>query len=333
MRKTTYIILTFLLSYCFTPDGYLPKIDTEKININLSSTKNPSTFIKLDYPPSFLTQEKNNWQLKFENATDRWDIYTNPDQPIRVFNTKINRYDLINKNSIDRNTSWEFDKVKSSYVKSIIGNWGDFNFPNPQSYKDVYIINWGQDTLEYYYKFQILDAGINTYHFKYGPLDGPSYFLDTIYKDEIQLYSYFTLVNNEQLKSIEPSTREWHIKLNYQVDSITKHPKIPYSSTSSNTIGLFPSVELNHRHVKTYIDSLMNYEQINYINSKDFIFEKSENILGLFYQKDPTTNQIKINPQQTLIVQSLDEFYAIRAINLTGSSISNHSITLEIKKL
>ena len=77
----------------------------------------------------------------------------------------------------------------------------------------------------------------------------------------------------------------------------------------------------------------MDYEQINYINSKDFTFEKSENILGLFYQKDPITNQININPKQTLIVQSLDEFYAIRAIDLTGSSISNHSITLEIKKL
>ena len=77
----------------------------------------------------------------------------------------------------------------------------------------------------------------------------------------------------------------------------------------------------------------MNYEQINYINSKDFTFEKSENILGLFYQKDQTTNQIKINEKQNVIVQSLDEFYAIRAINLTGSSISNHSITLEIKKL
>ena len=45
------------------------------------------------------------------------------------------------------------------------------------------------------------------------------------------------------------------------------------------------------------------------------------------------TNQIKINPKQTLIVQSIDEFYAIRATNITGSSISNHSITLEIKKL
>ena len=256
MRKTTYLFFTFLLTHCFTPDGYLPKIDTEKVSIILNSDKNPSTFIKLGYPASFLSQEKNDWQLKFENATDKWNIYTNPSQPIRVINTQINRYDLINRKSIDRNAIWEYDKVKSNHVVSTIGTWGDFNFSNPESYKDVYILYWVQDTLEHYYKFQILDADINTYHFKYGPLDGSSYFMDTISKDEINLYTYFSLLNNEQIKSVEPNTDKWHIHFNYQVDSITKHPKIPYSSTSSNTIGLFPSVELNHRHVKTYIDSL-----------------------------------------------------------------------------
>lgn len=333
MKKAVYIFLVFSITSCFTPDEYLPKIDSEKINISLNSTESPSTFIKLGFPTGTLSKEKSNWQLRFENTADEWGIYTNPTEPIRIFNTKINRYDLINLSSIDGNTIWEYDDVKSTNIKSAIGRWGDFDFPNPESYKDVYILNWTQDSQDYYYKFQILDADINTYHFKYGPLNETSFQIETINKQEVQLYSYFSLVNNEQVKTIEPNTNEWHIHFSYQVDSINKHTKIPYSSTSNSSLGLFPSFELNHEHVEIFLDTLMNFEQINYINSRNLTFEKSKNSIGLFYQKDAMTSQLQSNSKQNLILRSDDEYYVIRALNIIGSSVGNHSVTFEIKKL
>ena len=333
MKKAVYVFLVFSINSCFTPDGYLPKIDSETINITLNSTEKPSTYIKLGFPTSTLTKEKINWQLRFENTADEWGIYTNPTEPIRIFNTEINRYDLINLNSIDGNTTWGYDDVKSNNIKSAVGRWGDFDFPNPESYKDVYILNWTQDSQDYYYKLQILDADINTYHFKYGPLDETSFQIETINKYEFQLYSYFSLVNNEQVKTIEPNINEWHIHSSYQVDSIIKHSKIPYSSTSIGSLGLFPSFELNHEHVEIFVDTVTNFEQINYVHSRNLKFEKSKNSIGLFYLKDTITSHIKSNSKQNLILRSDDEYYVIRAINIIGSSFNNHSITFEIKKL
>jgi hypothetical protein len=332
MKRIAYIFLIFSLSRCFTPDAYLPKIDSEKISLTMNNDQ-PSTFIKLGYPTSTLSKQKNNWQLKFENSTGEWKIYTNPNQPIRIFNSNINQYDLINNQSINGNPIWKYDEIKNNHIKSSIGSWGDFNFPNPESYKDVYILNWKQDSLEYYFKFQLLDASSNNYHIKYGPLDGTTIYVDSIVKDDVQLYSYFSLANNKKINSIEPLTDDWHIHLNYQVDSISKHSKIPYSSTTTENMGLFPNVELNHKHVEIHIDSLLNYEQINYISAKNLLYEKSKSNIGLFYLKDPTTNEMSINTKQNLIVRSLEEYFALRAINVTGNSVNNYTVTLEIKKL
>ena len=103
--------------------------------------------------------------------------------------------------------------------------------------------------------------------------------------------------------------------------------------TSTENIGLFPSAELNYKHVEIHIDSLLDYEQINYIEAKNFLYEKSNSIIGLFYLKDPTTNEIKLNSRQNLIVRSREEYYALRPINLIGNSVNNYTVTLEIKKL
>jgi hypothetical protein len=77
----------------------------------------------------------------------------------------------------------------------------------------------------------------------------------------------------------------------------------------------------------------MNFEQINYINSRNLTFEKSKNSIGLFYQKDAMTSQLQSNSKQNLILRSDDEYYVIRALDIIGSSVSNHSVTFEIKKL
>ena len=108
MKRATYIFLLFSLSRCFTPDLYLPKIDSEKINLTLNIDE-PSSFIKLGYPTSTLSKQKYNWQLKFDNNSSSWGVYTNPSQPIRVINTTINRFELINNKSIDGNTIWQYD--------------------------------------------------------------------------------------------------------------------------------------------------------------------------------------------------------------------------------
>jgi hypothetical protein len=77
----------------------------------------------------------------------------------------------------------------------------------------------------------------------------------------------------------------------------------------------------------------MNFEQINYINSRNLTFEKSKNSIGLFYQKDAMTSQLQSNSKQNLILRSDDEYYVIRALDIIGSSVNNHSVTFEIKKL
>jgi hypothetical protein len=42
---------------------------------------------------------------------------------------------------------------------------------------------------------------------------------------------------------------------------------------------------------------------------------------------------MSINKKQNLIVRSLEEYFALRAINVTGNSVNNYTVTLEIKKL
>ena len=81
------------------------------------------------------------------------------------------------------------------------------------------------------------------------------------------------------------------------------------------------------------ISKLVLKKSINYISAKNLLYEKSKSNIGLFYLKDPTTNEMSINTKQNLIVRSLEEYFALRAINVTGNSVNNYTVTLEIKKL
>lgn len=332
MKHLIYIAVILHLIGCFRPDEYLPKIDDEKVNVLLKHNEK-SSYIRLDYPIELHVKEDTIWQLKFENSPQKWSVYTNPNYPIQIHNTKSNKYQLIDSTYLNNSIDWNFDVVKPNYIESAIGSWGDFSFPNPESFKEVYILSWIENNVQVHYKMQILDADKNAYILNFGRLNDTSTQIKVIEKDETHLHSYLSLSNNQLIKGVEPKGDQWHFQLRYQADSISKHKNLPYISSPSINIGLYPSIEFNYKNTEVFIDTISNFEEISYIYAKNLPYELYHNQLGLFFEWDAVNQITKTNDRQLLIIRSNDEYYALKALQLENDQISDIKIMLKTKKL
>ncbi len=332
MSKYIHISFILLCLGCFRPDEYLPKIDSQKLNTSIELSQ-ANYYIQLDYPSTLNRNPNLKWQLKFENSFHEWGIYTNSATPIKIWNTQLNRYDKIDSNILNQGIP-KYDRILPNAMQSAIGQWGDFSFLTPESFKDVYIISWNDDTSNQYYKFQLLDVLIDkTYRFKYGPLNEKEGEISEITKDPNFLYSYFNLSEKKSISFVEYPINLWDFQLHYQIDSISKNSKIPYSLTQNRDLGLFPMVSFNHQKVTVYLDTLTAFEDINYFHAKNLPFYEAKHIRGVFFDWDPILNLIRKNPKHQLIIKKEDNYFAIRALTLEGKDFDNLSIELEIKKL
>jgi hypothetical protein len=334
MRNCIFYILTLVLfSSCFEPDEILPLMPNELVTIETDLVQKQATFIDLqDLNPS-TSQVFKDWQLKFQNDANGWAIYLNTLSKVAVYNTRTTNFDSITSSYSQDNITWHLDIPTLSGAYPAIGMWGDFSFSAPQSYKDVYLVQWIHDGVTEISKLQILDAREGAYQIKYGSLDGQYVNSEWIEKSSNRQHSYFSLAENKVLPNAEPPQDEWTICFTYLTDSVIKHANSPYVATVNQDYGIYQGLIINRVTSTVFVDTVRSLDEINYFNSNNLEFNSIDELYNVFSKWDATTQSLVVNEKIIVIVKFKDNLCAIKPIVLERTPLSSFILQLKVKRL
>ncbi|MGB1038258.1 MAG: hypothetical protein ACPGYY_06380 [Bacteroidia bacterium] len=333
MKKTTHILLFIFLSSCFKPDEQIPKIWYQQAQVHLDHEKSRATYIDLDNLSKNNNSEEQNWQLKFQNTPKGWSIYLNALEQVAVHNTKETDFDKVDQTYFNLDIPWQIDIPTSSGAYPAIGTWGDFNFPNPKSFKNVYLVSWTDGNTSFVDKIQILDASEDAYHIRYSRLEGGEIKSAWISKEANYTHSYFSLLEGRQVKRVEPSIDNWDLCFTYFSDSISSHTLPHVVETINPDFGIYHGALINYEQNKVCIDSTSNFDDIDYFYASKLEFEQQDQIFNLFYHWDEQSQRIILDKNLSLIVKNQDKYFAVKPRKLTNEGTEGVSMTLKVKQL
>lgn len=334
MRRFIYIILfTLLLSSCFKPDEVLPRTKTAETIIYQNIEGNQSSYLNLEELQSEYLAVEPSWHLKFQNSKDGWSIFLNSLNKVSVHNTRITDFDKVNGSHFEQGLEWQVDIPTPEGLQPALGTWGDFSFPNPKSFKDVHLILWKNDSATKLYKLQVLDASMDAYHLRYGPLNSDTTFSVWIDKNNNYTHSYFSFDQNDQVHNVEPQVSDWNICFTYFPDSIHSHRTKPEEYTLNSYFGIYRGVRVNHDHNHIFMDTLANYNDIDYFYASKLDYQEVDQLYNTFTEWNESDNTLSVASNHTLIIKNEDKFFAMRATGIQNWGSKDFTITLEVKQL
>jgi hypothetical protein len=333
MRTFTYIAILLLLSSCFEPDETLPKSKILDKTIHLNTAKNQAAYLSLSELSRSYDSTGSDWHLRFENETNNWGIFLNTLSRVAIYNTKSTYFDSINESFDLKPIEWQFDISTSEGLTPAIGDWGDFSFNNPKSFKNVYLVSWPGELSRKVYKLQILDAKNDSYHFRYGTLNGSLDQTIWLQKDEQYRFGYFSFKSNQISKEIEPKKNRWDVCFTFLSDSLSKHKNLPYLPTLEAEIGLYQGILLNDKLSQAAVDTLLSLEETDFFYAKNLPYQKQKELYSLFYSWDQDLRKITVNTKLILYLTDGSRYYAIRATKFTQSQDGTFTTEFNIKQL
>jgi hypothetical protein len=300
--------------------------------VNLSLERNQSSYIDLSNIANSYDGESANWHLKFENTSGGWSIFLNTLQNVAVHNTTETDYDKVNQDFNVLNLPWQLDVPTPLGSSPAIGTWGDFNFPNPKSFKNVYLVSWNDGITSFVYKLQILDASTNQYHIRYGTLDGSITNSFWVPKSNDYGHSYFSFKNGNEV-TIEPKKKDWNVCFTYLSDSINTYGKIPHIPTINKSFGLYQGLIFNQENTQIHLDTSTSFNDIDFFYARDLEYKTVDELHNSFYEWDSSINEVKIIEDLSIILKKGNQYYTLRAKRVDERSIRDISISLETKQL
>lgn len=333
MRSLGYITLCLFLVSCFRPDEVLPPIAPQETTVNLSIDENQSAYIDLGSILPEYNESEPAWHLKFQNTNQGWGIYLNTLDNVVIHNTTQTDFDAVDASSFGPEVVWQMDVPTPEGLSPALGEWGDFSFDNPKSFKDVFLILWNDQDTSYLYKLQLLDATVNAYHLRYGPLNNDTTYSVWINKDSDYAHSYFSFKKHKKVQNVEPQIGAWDLCFTYLQDSIQTHQIFPEQYTINPNFGIYNGLLVNYRTNFLYLDTTAGFENIDYFYASKLEFYKTDQLFNTFVHWDRENNALGLADELTLLLNKEDKYYAIRATSFARTGPSNYSISLLVKQL
>ncbi|MDA8886230.1 hypothetical protein OAD66_09010 [Bacteroidia bacterium] len=333
IRLLSYISYLLLLTSCFLPDEVLPRVSPKEITIRLNKTDKQTAYVDLSKIDKSSDSTRGSWHLKFQNSAKGWAIYLNTLESVAVYNTKITDFDKVNESNYELDLKWQVDIPTPSGLYPAIGDWGDFGFANPKSYKDVFLISWNDGNTTLIEKLQILDASETAYHIRYGSLNGDSTKTIWINKNSEHTHSYFSFKENSQISNIEPNVDKWNMCFTYLSDSIENHHNLPYTETINPNFGLYQGLAINYKSNHVYFDTATTFDEIDYFQAVGLEYIRKDEIINPFMIWDSLNSTSTVNSKLTLIIKNYDSYFALKPISITRLKNDDYTIRLIVKQL
>jgi len=252
------------------------------------------------------------WDMAFSCTEGRYDILLNTARGMGSYNTHSKDFDAYYAND---KYPWEFDKNDGQKNQSSLGAWGDFDFDNPQSFGDIYLISLGVDLRGEHtgiVKLRINEYSENRYSIKVGDLEGVNEREYVIERNDSFNYVYLSFEKNGVLH-LEPPKNQWDLLFSPYTARRKpgKTPPLLFSVTKEHN--LVDGVLLNpyHRHVA--IDTISDFDDIDFFDVESYVYSDTTNTIGQrWYAWFEERLQYKVTRENTFIIKDNDKnYYAI----------------------
>lgn len=311
----------------------LPAQKPEQITVYQNAANNPNCILHLQPQETRIDSNYLPWHLRFETAKDRWHIFLNPLESVAIHNTSNTDFNAIDSNFNLVGLEWLVDKPTNNGLQPAIGNWGDFSFSNPASFKDVFIVRVKNYLTANFFKLQILDATNEAYRIRYGALNGSFDNTILIAKEENYAHKYLHLDTTALFPLVEPRREEWDIRFTYVADSITNNRNIPYLPSINTKFGIYPRILLNENNVALAKDTNYAFDELDYFIAKDLEYVATSQLNNPFLVWNIELQQAQHQPNINVILRKNEIYYAIRVVEFTGIYPERLELQLEIRRL
>ncbi|MBO6516665.1 MAG: HmuY family protein [Bacteroidia bacterium] len=317
MKKLSYILLFVLLqaSSCFTNEEPILPLEPEEIDLRMFKLDSGQVYVNLKDISVMKFNSVEAWDIAFSCAPGRYDILLNSARGMSSYNTESKDF---NAQYTVREYPWEYDKCTGAEDQSCLGAWGDFEFDNPQSYGNVYLINLGIDINGEptgIVKMKVNGYTDNKYSITVGDLDGFAVRHYEVEKNDSFNYVYLSFEKNGVLK-LEPPKNEWDLLFTpYAVPANDGGVSpLPIIQQLPNGYELVDGVLLNPYKRQVAIDTNAHFEDIDFFDVESYTYSDSTNAIGhtwyTWYEEYLT---FRPSANSSFIIRDADRnFYALK---------------------
>lgn len=315
MKKLFYIGM-LLFSSCLVPDEKV-EAPTEELMEVSQSLAEPFNYLNLVNKTNSYQFNNKLWHLKFQANTNEWAIFLNPLIDISVYKTSETDFEKVEADYVVNNTiEWQKDVPLTTSMLPAIGNWGDYQFENPNSYGAVYILRIKHDLQLEYVKIQLLNAVENNYNLRYAKLGANDPQSILIPKEKDYTHTYFSVTGLPEVIRVEPKRDEWQLCFSYGFDSIAGNYNRRVIRQVTDSIGLYPKILLNKKAVSIHLDSVTRFRDIDYFYAKAQNYTAYEQIINPFIQFDPINLVYYVDDRIVILCKVGDIYIKVKATDL-----------------
>jgi hypothetical protein len=326
--------LTLLsIGSCYTEDKILDPIAYTTVDLRVSNDINQATYLKLSDKQITNDSSEVKWHLKFENDKDKWQVLLNPLENVVIYSTSLTNFNEVDSNYNLVGLEWQTDAPNQSSIQSAIGNWGDFAFSTPKSFKNVFIVRVKNDLTAQFYKMQLLDAHTQGYRLRYSTLNGQYDHTILIKKDDQFTHSYLRLGNSPSYPVAEPKRKDWDVCFTYLADSISRHGKVPHLKTINQNFGVYHAIIINQEFVEIAVEGVADWDEIDYFYARKLDFMTTDQITNSFLFWNDKLEKAELLPNTTVLLRVNEDYYKIRGKEFFGEFPTDFTLRLALQKL
>ena len=317
---------------CFPAEDPLLPLEPKSQTIEAHKAYDGLTYYSLRDQKIVAARSIFDWDMAFSCKDDEYTVLLNSAKGMAAYNTNSKEFDRYYPTS---NYPWSFDGLAGN--QSCIGAWGDFNYDNPQSYGNVYIINEGVDLNGFengLVKMRIDDFSDNAYHIKIGNMNNTYQEEFTVPKNDTFNFVYLSF-RDRKVKYIEPPKYDWDLLITSYAQPLKPQQISDQFIHVYQNYWITEGVLINPNNRLVTIDSLMPFDSIGFAeaNRRNYA-QKLDAIGSSWYKWNQLSQRFEINPRLTYLIRDEENFYyALKFDRFRKIQSAQYDVTFVYKNL
>lgn len=260
-----YILIGVLLTSCFKEDDPYPPFDAQTTTIEMGQYYQHQIYFDLASNEVISINDKNNWDLGFQNGDSSFRILLNTSAFVLAANTGFKDFEQATDTA---GLTWHFDKSDGNMDSTAIGEWFVIDEQDTSYNYQVYILDRGYDhlgNLRGFKKVVFTHVDSVSYSFHYANLDGSDENNFTVNKSSGVFFTHFSFDEGGHQLETEPRFDSWDL-------IFTQYTTLLYTSEGDPYPYLVTGVLSNPNHIKMAMDSILDFDLVDsqYARSLDF---------------------------------------------------------------
>lgn len=328
MKKIMFLIIAVCLSACLKEETPVAKrtVDGDQTAaLEMGSDYRYQIFFNFSENKIIEKNIKYTWDIGFETGVNGWHVITNTSKYMFVFRTNETELSNVMDHSNCTTSNHHYDMPSGNLDSTGIGDWKD-------GY--VRIIDLGTDengTQLGWYKLKIDSVDANQYYIQYAKINASTAVSAVIQKHNSYTFTYFSLLNNEEIV-VAPKSTKWDVVFTQYIKHLTTPAIMDY---------LVTGCILNHNNTlaalvteKSYVSIDLAYaESLNLTNVNDVIGYDWKDI-GLDQVMNGGTAEYTIYPNKSYVIKDQNgNYFKLRFTDFYSKTGEKGTPTFEYEQL